>query len=99
MGQYKDSWFLLKDMKTIARVKYIKGDQKYTCNTVRMIKLSNLFTDPVQSSLFNILFFGKSVKVGSVCLHKDDLLCKMVSLPYKDGFALFPLLHELGDKI
>ena len=56
----------------------------------------NLCDEPCQSSLLTIVFVNRMDRIVQKRLkNQDDLLRKVVCIPYKDGFVFLPLLNDI----
>ena len=87
----KDSWFLLKS-GDIAQLMDTNNDHTYECNVINRKRFKSLCDEPCQSSLLTIIFVTRIDRIKKTQLNnQDDLLRKVVCLPYKDGFV-FPFI-------
>ena len=70
---------------------------KLVCDCITERRVANFFDRPCQSMLLHVGFVSKQLLVDRQkrkLLSKGDLKKKVVCLPVKDGFVLFPLWHE-----
>jgi len=92
----KDSCFF--NGSKIMFVKQIKANGDYLCDGIKLRRLENLFLKPVPSKTFNIAFLKKGTKLTEELVKRRDVQFKCVSLPYKEGKAIIPLLHDCNEK-
>ena len=91
----KDSCFILKEDKYVF-VQNITAEGNYDCLLLKKIYFHSLFNDPVDSKDFGIGYFLKfddKFFVKTIC-RKSQFLRQGVVLPFKNGFALFPMIHD-----
>ena len=82
-----------------AFVKENVENKSYLCDVYKLDNLKNIFSKPAISKHFNIAYLDVShVSCKRMVLESSSFERKMVCLPYKDGYALFPLLHEVERK-
>lgn len=90
----KDNCFLLPDKK-FAFVREIRSRGQFLCDVVDLHSLENIFTSPAESKTFNIGYCRNIERFGKRRLvEKADFIIKVVCLPFADGQALFPMLHN-----
>lgn len=68
----------------------INGVYKIVCNCFRYLK--DFYIKPINSSKLGI-YFG-SGKSEQVIVNVDQILCKYIAIPYKNGFYLSPVSHH-----
>lgn len=92
----KDSCFVLNDNK-FAFVKEIRDDgNQLVCDIVSEHRVDNFFNCPAKSKLFNIVFIQNIARHVKRCMvQRVDLQYKAVCLPYRTGYVIFPLHHEV----
>lgn len=94
----KDSCFLLADKK-FAFVREIRSRGQFLCDVVDLHNLENIFTTPADSKTFNICYCRNIERIRKRTLvEKADFIRKVVCLPFGDGHALFPILHNIEKK-
>ena len=94
-GKSKNSCFYLAN-GDLCFVKSVVDDN-VAVSFVRKYSLTKLYTFPMDSTNIGISYIENFAKVKKreVTIPKIDLCTKNVCLPYKMGFACFPLVHEL----
>lgn len=65
----------------------------YRCTGTRFKYVNDYYTYPMQSSKLGI-YYVKSVSTPDTFL-LSDITFKYVSLPYKDGFVVVPIVHQI----
>ena len=89
----RDSCFLLENGK-FAVVRE-KRDKTFLCDVISMHHMKNIFREPAESKNFGIGFVANIARASTKMLvPEDQILRKALCLPYNDGFALFPMLHD-----
>lgn len=73
--------------------KIINIDNQYKCIAAPFKYLNNFFTYPINSSVLGI-FFGSGQK-KLVMFNFNEVHCKYLRVPYKEGFVLTPILHTI----
>ena len=79
----------------------IRVDEMLLCDVVSCRRLENVFKAPTESKNFNIGWIrnlNRHIKRRMVerrMVERREIKCKVVSLPYGEGQALFPMLHEI----
>ncbi|KAJ8365092.1 hypothetical protein SKAU_G00139230 [Synaphobranchus kaupii] len=90
----RDGCFILAD--EIAFVREKRGDGMLVADVIRLDDAHDLFEKPCRSKLINIAYVEKEMDVAQRrVLEKKELLRKAVCLPFSEGFAIFPLLHNM----
>lgn len=89
----KNSCFLTKKGQFIKIINNL--DNYLECHLFE--NYENLFTEPCDSSLFNIIFIKNLNRCRKFHVTRDELLRKVVCLPFEEGTACFPLLHDLNE--
>lgn len=91
----KDKCFLMDNQK-YAFVEYITDERKFVCKILDQRFTECVFQSPCESKLLDIVYMTKvnfREKVVLKTLQRKDLKRKVVRLPFKNGWALFPMLH------
>ena len=89
----RDSCFLLENGKfAIVREKQANS---FLCDVIGMQHMKNIFREPAESKNFGIAFVTNIARASrKMLVPEDQLLRKVLFLPYNEGFALFPMLHD-----
>ncbi|KAK9535820.1 hypothetical protein VZT92_008176 [Zoarces viviparus] len=91
----RDCCFLLKD-DSYAFVLEKRADSTLVADVIRQDDTQDLFESPCKSKLFDIVYVISPIEKAKSCLlQRKDLHRKAVCLPYAEGFAVFPLLHDM----
>jgi len=70
-------------------------DDKYKCIGTTFKYIDNLYRYPIQSSKLGI-YYVKSTHINtSTTFFVDDISHKCLRLPFKEGFAVFPIIHQV----
>ena len=92
-----DLCFLVEDDK-FSFVKEKHDGANFICDTYKVKDLPSLFTSPVDSKLINIVYLNETRPKKILKFHRFLFKRKVVCLHFKNGYALFPLLHEVERK-
>ena len=92
----KDSCFQLRNEK-ICFLKNKISEDCYECDTFKLAQTESLYVTPVDSKRLGIGFIRNMNTIGFEVaeVQKKDLKMKICFLPWKNGFALFPMLHKI----
>jgi hypothetical protein len=73
-------------------------DENLVCDVISNRHTESVFKTPADSKLFDIVYVRNVQQKAKRCLvEKSQILSKAVCLPYKEGFAVFPL-HRKSTK-
>lgn len=89
----KDSCFLLESGKFCVVNEAQKHSNQIIGTVLKPCSLGSIYKSPAESSLLNI-FFVEKITGKRKEFPKNMLKRKVVCLPHRNGFALFPFLHE-----
>jgi len=92
--QPPNNCFYIPNNKIII-LKVDNGDGYYHCHEYDLNRMENFFHEPENSKKFQIAFFTKNLKSTQVQVHQSMFLKKAILLPYRNGFVVYPLLHEI----
>lgn len=90
----QDRCFLLPN-EDFAFVQEKRGDGTLVVNVLSQDGMDDLFQDPCSSKLLNIVYVESFERAKRRLLKVEDLERKAVCLPYRNGFAILPLLHTV----
>ena len=93
----KDGCFLL-DSNDFAFVKEKRHDGTLVCDVIRHRHTENLFESPCASKLLNIARVRQIDRLHGLkrkLILTTELRRKVVCLPMNEGYALFPMLHDI----
>jgi hypothetical protein len=94
-SNWKDGCFLLANNRFVF-VKETRDNGELVCDVVHDQRTEPFITTPADSKLFNIVYVQNIEKWAKRRLIvKTDLVCKAVCLPFREGYVLFPLHHEV----
>ncbi len=94
-SNWKDGCFLLANNRFVF-VKETRDNGELVCDVVPEQRTEPFITTPADSKLFNIVYVQNIEKWAKRRLIvKTDLVCKAVCLPFREGYVLFPLHHEI----
>ena len=92
----KDSWFMLKT-GSFVQIKGINHDLTLEGDVITKRHFRNIFVEPCDSKLFSMVHVRNLNAISTrKQIDKKDLLRKSVCLPYKEGFAIVALLHDVS---
>ena len=93
----KDSIFM-NEQGDICIVENINGTS-VTCSVISKRYLESFYLSPIDSKLLGIVYIRdfKNIQLKTKILRKKDLQHKIITLPYKNGFVYFSLLHSFND--
>lgn len=88
-----DNCVLLMSRKVciIKSIRYI--EKTYIFQGLLYSYHNDLYTSPIKSSELHIFFVEKLVENKSVKFNLNNILCKCMIVPHKNGFAVFPLFN------
>lgn len=90
----KDSCFLLSNSK-YAFVKEKQGES-LLCDVISNRHTESFFGTPADSKIFDIVLVRKvEERAKRYQINSNQIVHKAVCLPYKDGYVIFPLRHEV----
>ena len=90
----RDCVFLMQG-NTFAFIKSAYEYGHFDCDVYKLKNMQSLFTEPEDSKQFNIAYITDTTLFSKKRLHKSSFMRKVVCLPFKSGFAVFPMLHEV----
>jgi len=78
-------------------VKEIKKDGNLNCWKLKKQSIESLFKTPIDSKLFNMCFIPHLNEqiFDPVIVKKENLQRQMLVVPFKRGYAMISLLHDL----
>lgn len=85
---------LLKNKKVCLITKIRYANEEYLFEGISFHYYFNLYDKPLQSVLLNIFFVSKMNARNALTFKINDILCKCFRIPYKNGFAIFPMMHS-----
>lgn len=85
---------LLKNKKVCLITKIHYANEEYLFEGIAFYYHLNLYDTPIQSMLLNIFFVSKLNAKNALNFKISDILCKCFRIPYKNGFAIFPMMHS-----
>lgn len=90
-----DNCVLLMD-NAVGFIREKRSDGTLRIDMLRETDCESVFEKPCNSKLFNIMFVSSDLTVArSIILrNRESVYRKAVCLPYKQGFAIFPQLHQ-----
>ena len=94
----KKDWCFLLSNEAFCFVKEKRCDGFILCDVVYQHHMENFFHRPCDSKLINIAYIKDTVlkhRTRRKLVEKKDLKKKVVCLPFKEGFVLFPMLHGI----
>ncbi|XP_052103046.1 uncharacterized protein LOC127736519 [Mytilus californianus] len=90
----KNNCFLLKN-ESFAFIKEQRENNRLLCDILHPDRAQNLFTEPCNSKLVNIVFVPNNCHMSRKLIDKDEIYKKCVSLPVDNGRVVIPMLHGL----
>ena len=90
----RDGCFLLEN-RNFAFVKEKHQDGTLVCEVIHEHHTENLFESPCESKLLNIARVRDLSRARRQLITRNELYRKVVALPARQGYILFPMLHEV----
>ena len=92
----KDSCFQVTNEKMCFLKSKIREDC-YECDIFKLARTESLYMTPIDSKRLGIGFIRNMSTIGFEVaeFQTKDLKRKICTLPWKNGFALFPMLHKI----
>ena len=92
----RDSCFLLKNEKFCLHKEKL-SENCYRCHAFKLKQMENLYVKPIESKSLSIGVIKnmKSISFEECEVTVNDLARKVCMLPWKSGYAFFPLLHDI----
>ena len=87
--------FLISGEKYVF-IQNVQEDGTFICSVVPSDNCENFYPEPFNSKLINVCFCKQSTvqRAKLKILDKSKFLRKVVCLSYKDGFVMYPMLHN-----
>jgi len=89
-----DNCVFLMD-NTVGFIQQKRNDGTIRMDVFRETDCESVFEKPCNSKLFNIMFVSSDLSMAKrILTNRESIYKKAVCLPYKQGYAIFPLLHQ-----
>jgi len=89
-----DNCVFLMD-NTVGFIQEKRNDGTIRMDVFRETDCESVFEKPCNSKLFNIMFVSSDLSMAKrILTNRESIYKKAVCLPYKQGYAIFPLLHQ-----
>lgn len=82
-----------KKVCRIYTINYIENEYIFIAHCYKYTE--DLYHYPIKSSKLNIFYARNLSDHNSVTFKMDDIFCKCVEIPFKDGFGIIPINHTL----
>ena len=91
-----DSCFLMQNKK-ICILKEMVDEKTFRCTVLNLKNMESLYDKPIDSKVLSIAFIVdmEKIKKTEKIVPTSDFVRKVLMLPHKTGYAIFPVLHEL----
>lgn len=95
--KFQDQWFLTRDSKIVKFTRFLKFDAECKVEGQEVISVHNYFEAPFASPILHV--FEADIKTNNLSGLKifgtNNIFCKLVAIPRKDGTVFIPLLHTV----
>jgi len=90
----KNNSFLLRNGTYVVLTETLDKNN-FICQMYRPSQIECFFTKPCQSTLLNIAFVKKNLRLKRKTINVNQLYKKRVRLPVESGYVFIPLLHTV----
>lgn len=89
----QNNCILLKNKKICLITNILFFNNEYQFEGISFHYSQNLYDKPLLSGDLDIYFVVKLTTKNTLTFKVEDILCKCFRIPYKNGFAVYPLCH------
>jgi hypothetical protein len=97
VSMHQPDCYVLLHNKKILQIMHIGYNNENVCHLIGTVfkDYDSIYNSPLNSTMLNV-FFVKTLG-QKIVVTADLILCKMMLLPFKNGFCALPLNHTLQD--